>query len=303
MNVASDESDPGRLASALAAAAVPAQFRQALTAAPPDPQPGQLWRARRGDTALLVLLVRVDGAAVEAIPVTLDHGFETEDAVVLEPDVSPLGMRLTVWPHLAKAVPLRVLDRYAGDITLSGFSADPVGAVRAAGRPGRPPVSPADPVVEYRARTLDDAAVLATAPQPAGSGHLPGILAAAGLTPTRLAQVLEVDLPRVLQLRRGQAALDPAQAERLAQIVGLDAEEIMSANPAPPASLVTQAAHPRRRHQVTALAQAKALSEDAAYARVVYGAYALAARATGDTDTDQAWNTRLDRYFELVLDA
>ncbi len=302
MNVASEESPSGRLGRALAAAAVPDQLRQALAATPPDPRPGQLWRARRGDTVMLVLLNGAGGAAVDAVPVTMDPGFETEDAVVLQPDMSSLEVRLTVWLGLARTLPLRVLDRYVGAINLDSFG-DPVGTVRAVGRPGRPAVSPVDPVLEYRARISDATALLATAPLTAGSGDLPKILAAAGVTASRLAQVLEVDLPMVLQLRRGQAALGPTQAERLAPFVGRGAEDLMAANPAPPASLVAQAAHPRRRGQVIALAQAKRISEDAAYTQVLFGTYALAARATGDTDTGQAWNARLDRYFELVLNA
>ena len=63
------------------------------------------------------------------------------------------------------------------------------------------------------------------------------------------------------------------------------------------------AARPRRRAQIVALARAKSISEDEAFARAVFDAYALAARASGDTDSAEAWNARLDRYFQMVLDA
>ena len=85
---------------------------------------------------------------------------------------------------------MRVLENYAGDLKLDGADTDPIGAVRAAGRPGRPAVSPADPVLEYRARIGDDAAFLAAASEPSGSGKLPDILAAAGLPTAELARVL-----------------------------------------------------------------------------------------------------------------
>ena len=47
---------------------------------------------------MLVLLTHVDPTAVDAVPVTMDDGYSTEDSVMLDRDASPLGVSLTVWP-------------------------------------------------------------------------------------------------------------------------------------------------------------------------------------------------------------
>jgi len=303
MNVASGESPADRLAAALAGAAVPEQFRRAFTSTPPDPRPGQLWRARRVDTLMLVLLTQVEPTAVDAVPVTMDDDYSTEDSVVLERDASPLGVSLTVWPELARTLPMRVLERYAGDLELAGASTNPIGAVRAVGRPGRSAVSPADPVLEYRTRTSDDAAFLAAASDPSGSGELPDTLAGAGLPTTELARILGVSPADVLRLRRGERLIGPAEAARLAPVLGLAADDLVAANPAPPDALLAVASRPQRRAQVMALARVKRISEDAAFTRAVFETYAMAARATGESDSAEAWEVRLDRYFQMVLDA
>ncbi len=145
MNVVSGGTPADRLARALAGAAVPEQFRRAFTSTPPDPRPGQLWRARRVDTSMLVLLTHVDSTAVDAVPVTMDDGYSTEDSVVLERDASPLGVSLTVWLELARTLPMRVLERYTADLELSVAATNPIDAVRAIGRPGRRAVSPPIP--------------------------------------------------------------------------------------------------------------------------------------------------------------
>ena len=303
MNVVSGGTPADRLARALAGAAVPEQFRRAFTSTPPDPRPGQLWRARRVDTSMLVLLTHVDSTAVDAVPVTMDDGYSTEDSVVLERDASPLGVSLTVWLELARTLPMRVLERYTADLELSVAATNPIDAVRAIGRPGRRAVSPADPVLEYRTRTSDDAAFLAATSEPSGSGQLPDILAGAGLPTTELAQVLGVSSADVLRLRRGERPLGPAEAARLAPVLGLTADDLIAANPAPPYALLAVASRPQRRPQVVALARAKSISEDEAFTRAIFDAYAMAARASGDIDSAEAWEARLDRYFQIVLDA
>jgi transcriptional regulator with XRE-family HTH domain len=302
MNVASG-SPAERLARALANAALPEQLRRALASAPPDPLPGQLWRARRDDTSMLVLLADVEPTAVYAIPVTMDDSYSTEDSVVLDRDASPLGLKLMVWPELARALPMRVLERYAGDLELPGADTNPMGAVRAVGRPGRRVISPADPALEYRGRISDEAAFLAAASEPSGSGELPDILASAGLPTAELARVLNVSSTEVLRLRRGERLMGSAEAARLAPVLGLAPDDLMAANPAPPDSLLAVASRPGRRAQVVALARVKNISEDSAFTRALFETYALAARASGDKDSAEAWDARLDRYFQMVLDA
>jgi transcriptional regulator with XRE-family HTH domain len=302
MNVVSGESPGDRLARALAGGAVPEQFRRAFTSIPPDPLPGQLWRARRDDTSMLVLLTQVEPTAVDAVPVTMDDDYSTADSVLLERDASPLGVSLTVWPELGKTLPMRVLENYAGDLELDGAGIDPLGAVRAAGRLGRPASSPADPVLEYQARIRDDSAFMAGISEPSGSGTLPNILADGRLRTAELAQILGVSPAEVLSLRRGERPISPAEAARLAPVLGLARDDLVAANPAPPNKLLVQVAHPRRRAQIVTLARVKDISEDEAFARAAFDTYALAARASGDPEGAEAWNARLDRYFQMVLD-
>jgi plasmid maintenance system antidote protein VapI len=303
MNAGPGGSPVNRLARVLASAAVPEQFRRTFTSTPPDPCPGQLWRARRDDTSMLVLLTHVEPTATDAVPVTMDDDYSTEDAVMLAHDASPLNARLTVWPELVRTLPMRVLENYAGDLELDGAGIDPLGAVRAAGRLGRPASSPADPVLEYRARISDDSAFMAGISEPSGSGALPSILAGARLPTAELAQILGVSPAEVLSLRRGERPISPDEAARLAPLLGVAEEDLVAANPPPPSKLLMQVAHPRRRAQIMALARVKDISEDEAFTRAVFDTYALAARASGDIEGPEAWNARLDRYFQMVLDA
>jgi transcriptional regulator with XRE-family HTH domain len=252
---------------------------------------------------MLVLLAHVEPTAVYAIPMTMDDAYGTEDSVVLERDASPLGVSLTVWPELARTLPMRVLERYAGDLDLPGADTNPIDAIRAVGSPGRRAISPADPALEYRGRISDEAAFLAAASEPSGSGELPDILASAGLPTAELARVLDVSSTEVLRLRRGERLIGSAEAARLAPVLGRAPDDLMAANPAPPDSLLAVASNPRRRAQVVALARLKSISEDSAFTRALFETYALAARASGDRDSAEAWEARLDRYFQMVLDA
>ncbi len=107
----------------------------------------------------------------------------------------------------------------------------------------------------------------------------------------------------MLRLRRGERPLGPAEAARLAPVLGLTADDLIAANPAPPYALLAVASRPQRRPEVVALARAKSISEDEAFTRAIFDAYAMAARASGDIDSAEAWEARLDRYFQMILDA
>jgi hypothetical protein len=296
-----DDSPQARLLRALAGAGAPEAFRIAFTSPPPDPAPGQLWRARRGDTTVLILLVGIDASTAHVVPVTLDPDYSDPDAVVLPASASPLASALTVWLRLARELSVRVLDRYVGDLSLPGAAADPGAAVIAAGTPGRQLFSAADPVVEYRARVVDEAAELAATPTLIGSGELAAILKTSDVAVADLVELLGVPLPRVLALRRGKAPLTFEQAQTLAPVLGLDADDLLAANPSPPSPLLARLARPQRRAQVVQLAATRDIAEDTAYETAAFAVFALAARTEGDTGGDAEWDARLDRYFESVL--
>jgi hypothetical protein len=285
--------DADRLRRALAASALRPEVQQALQAAPPEPQPGQLWRARWGQVSELVALVRVTADIVEAAPVTLDVDYADEDAAVVPGSGSPLGVDTVTWIGLRRVLPMVVLDRFLG--------AWPVMSLMTA--TGYPIVNPADARAEYRARIEDELDILAAARwAPTGTGTLADRLRAAGINAHRLVELLDLPPQEALALLRGKLPVTAEQAETLAAVLTISVEDVLDANPAPPAEVVSLLDRPRRRPQVEALARRRGVSEIAARQSAAFGVWRLAARQVGDR-SDPAWDARLDRYFHVVLDA
>lgn len=298
-------SSPGspleRLSRALTAATPPRAVLDALAGDPPNVESGQLWRARRGDRSLLVLLLSAPGGpTVEVSPVTIDQDSDT-DAVLLPPDASTLEAPLTVWLGLARWVPMRTLEQYTGDLELHRSDDGVRAAVVDAGRPGEASFSPADPKVVFRAGLVDSLDELAVAPVPSGTGKLAELLRNSGLGVQELGATLGVPSSVVLELRRGRRPLSVENAERLASAVGRDAEQLLAANPAPPEPLLIWMSQPAQRKKVLALARIKNLDEDTAFVHATYSTYALAARTTGDRDAESAWAALGEQYFQSVL--
>lgn len=294
-----DESSVGRLSRALAAAAPPAAFLDALMELP-EPAPGQLWRARRGSRSLLVLICAVDGATVGLAPVTIADG-STADAVELPAASSELAAPLTIWRRLATSVPIRTLEQYNGKLLLDYPGGDVLDGVVKAGRPGPATVSATDPTLVLAARMRDTLGMLAAAPLPGGTGQLPSLLKAAGLAVRDLGELLGVPGATVLGLRRGQQALSAEQAHTLAPVVGRDADVLLAANPTPPEPLVEWMSQPAQRAKVRQLADARHVDEDTAFADATYSTFALAARIAGDRGAVSAWAALGERYFQSVL--
>jgi transcriptional regulator with XRE-family HTH domain len=290
----------GRLSRALAAAAPPSRLLDALDALP-DVAPGQLWRARRGSTSLLVLVIGVDGAVVELAPITIDDG-SNADALDLPSDASELGAPLTVWRTRVASVPMRSLEQYIGKLLLDHGGDNVLDAVIEAGRPGAAAVSATDPTLVVAARMTDQLAELAAAPLPGGTGELPSLLKASGLGVGELGQLLGVSSATVLELRRGQRAISAEQAQSLAPRVGADPESLLAANPTPPELLVVWMSRPPQRRRIVRLAQNRHVDEDTAFADATYSSFALAARSSGDRGAESAWAELGERYLQSVLD-
>lgn len=295
-----DESPRERLSRALAAAAPPAAVLEALNTLP-DVAPGQLWRARRGSRSALVLIIGVDDAIVDLVPVSVDD-LSNADAVDLPAGASPLGAPLTVWTQLAASVPMRTLEKYLGALQLDHADADVLGAVAGAGRPGPTAASAAEQSVVFAARMADTVEHLAAAPLPGGTGELPSMLKAAGVPMSELGSLLGVPSAIALELRRGERALSAEQARALAPALGRSEEDLLAANPTPPQPLVAWMSKPPQRRRVIALARAKNLDEDRAFAHATFSTFALAARAAGDREADSKWAALGERYFQSVLD-
>ncbi len=244
-----------------------------------------------------MLLVTVTDRSVTAAPVTVDADYADGHALTVPADASPLGVPTTVWIGLTDTVPMRTLDRSAG--RLAPADADVLSAVRGTGQPGAAVVSAAQPVAEYRARLADCMdALAAVSTEIPGTGELRSLLAAAGLKPSRLVE-LGMGTPRALAVSRGTAAVNEQEANALGTELNRTVDEILSANPAPPADLVTWLDRPRRRRHLEQLADQRGIGTDEARVHAAYDVYALAAREPGGSID---WNARLDRYFDLVLD-
>lgn len=281
-----------RLSAALAAAALPSTVRRAWTERPPTPAPGQVWRARWGAVTQLLLILDAQSRSVRAVPVTLDVADADASAAVLPPPSSELAAPLVVWLADETSLPLRVLDRFLGSLTVDTT------ALRSANH-GRPVLTPADERAVHRARLQDALDVFVSARwAPESNGNLKELLRATD--PKQLAQLLKVPDRTIIALRRGRTFLTLEQAERLAPVVGHPVEKLVAANPPLPDELVADLDHPAYRAKVTALAQRRGIAETQAWLTAGFAVAAVAHRQTeGDSPS---WTDRLDGYFALVLD-
>lgn len=287
------ESAPAaRLRAALKSAALPASVRRAWSAPPPSPAPGQIWRARWGRATQLMLIQDTPFRSVRAAPITLNVDAADEEATVLAPECSELTVPLVVWQSYATNVPLRVLDRFLGSVTLE------LPELPTANH-ARPVLTPADERAVHRARLQDTLDVFVTARwAPGGAGNLKTLLSA--VDRKSLGQALGVNDRMVIALSRGKAALNPDQAERLAPLVNQPVEALLAANPSLPEDLVAELDHPAYRAKVVALAHRRGIDELEAWLTAGFAVSAVAHRRTeGDAPL---WTDRLDRYFALVLD-
>lgn len=278
-----DRREDGRGAAALV---VPDAVREAWQSGQQAPAAGQVRRAVWGDVARFVVVLNAEGAYAEVAPLSLEPELASDEAYLLEPGESDLGVQAAVWLGLKKTVPVRVLERFAGAVNI------PLDSLRKL-PPGTPIESVFDPRADERAVLADDMDELAEAPTAAPSlkGLLAGVagadMRAAGFAP-QLA----------LALRRGQQPLTPEQAELLAPLAGVTAEELLEANPALPSDLVADLDSVEGRRWVAALAEERSLTEADARRNVGYGAYALAAREQrGRT----VWIDRIEHYVRSRL--
>jgi len=292
---------PERLRAAMEAAAIPAGAVGAWQGPPPEPEAGQLWRARWENVAQLVLVLDVVGDRVEVAPVSLDVDYADEHSVVLPEDATPLAVEAVVWLGLRRSLSMGVLDRSLGLLAERWRdlrSSAGMNELRRGSRAGA-----ADPRAEYRARLEDAFDVLAAATWvPIGSGALASMIRSAGLGAQELVGLLDTSPQQALAVLRGRAAVTADQARQLSAEIGLAPEEVLAANPSLPTDLVARLDRPRRRAQVRELARRRRLSETEAWRAAAYGIWALAARQTG-ARADPAWDDRLDRYFAVVLNA
>jgi plasmid maintenance system antidote protein VapI len=290
-----------RLRAAAAAARVPAAVVDAWNAPPPDPEPGQVWRARWDTHYQLVLLLAVTGSTVAAVPASLEPDLADDTAEVLAERDTTLGVPLALWRSLSRTLPMRVLDRLAGHVNIAEGALVHGQAKPTPRNVGEPVVTPTDPRVEYRALLEDNMTAFAEASwEPQGAGTLDRMLREAGVGPADLGNALGATPQHALRILRGSAPITEEQAEALAELTGRAVEELLDANPPLPTDLVERLDRPTCRALVTELAHRRHQTEQLAWQSAGYGVLALAARQTGRAKSI-AWDDRINRYFTVVL--
>jgi hypothetical protein len=264
-----------------------------------DLEPGQVWRARWDDVALLVLVASVGERDVRGVPVTIDPPAEGGQSVVLEPLITAFQVPVTAWSGLIRSIPIRVLDTlidmWPTEIARHVVDGPSGGPFPEGTRPGRPIESELDQQSELRAELMDHLDQLCAAPT------LP--METPGIPPRSLATVLgrfdlaalctALDLPQpaVMKLLRGTKALTPAQVAIVADVTGVPVDEIAATARPIAKGLVIEAEHPRWRPTFRQRARRLGTREAEVRLDVCYQAIALAARQTGASRPD--WNARL----------
>jgi hypothetical protein len=256
------------------------------------PAAGQLWRAVREDVTALVVLIAVDVESVTVAPASVDSAGEEVDADALVLDGSVLGVPVTVWAGLRRALPVSVLDRPVDDLGAAVLSriADQASVAEAP--------STALLVDDVRTELADDLDLLAepavdTAFVPADADDAPTSASAVidldAVGPADLDEAVErlgVPLPVVLDLIDGKRPPTPVEADVLREVLGAAPE----AAP-PPLALVVELAQPRWRSLVRQHRQRRGLTEAAARTALAYDIGAMAARQTGEREP--SWSDRI----------
>lgn len=270
--------------------ALAASVRRAWTETPPQPMPGQVWRARWGDHRCLVMIVDAPVRAARIVALTTDVAEADDTAVVLPAGENDLGVSLVAWVGDMAVVPLRVLDRFVGGV-LSSLDEH---SVR-----GHVVLSVSDDRVVLRARLQDTLHMFEQARwAPEQTGSLADLL---GDTDRRsLAGLLDVAPREAIALLRGQRALTIEQAQFVASHVGRGLDDVLATNPVLPEALVADLDLPKYRAQVGSLASLRRISEIEAWRVAAYAVAGVSQRRTDGQET--TWRDRLDQYFQVALD-
>jgi hypothetical protein len=270
---------------------------------------GQIWRATWDDVSLLILVINVEHANIDAAPITLDPGAQDVESFVLQPSLTAFGVDVTLWMGLRARLPLRVLDEIIDEIPASvvaWLTSSQVGSgtrIPQGVRFGQSPSTVFDTALPVRARVEDDLEALRASP------GLPTATEAETPTPT-LASILgkAVDLHTlasalsghgfsqsgVMSLLRGKRPLSPDVVDVIAGVTGVEPSLIASTVEPLPAEFVEEVDHPRWRPLWRDRARDEGLDEAAARLQVSYEIFALAARQTGSQNPD--WSARLAQF-------
>lgn len=283
-----------RLEIAASSVAVPTDVHAAWTGIAPELAAGQIWRARWNDQIQLVV-IRIVEQRPTAMPLSFDRDYTDSTITRIAAAANPFKVPVIAWPEFAQALPIVVFDRFAGLLDPEATAS----LVTEPARSGEGRLVP-HPVRVYRA-LLEDAMEELSAARwyESGSGDLSAILQRANLKVQDVAAVLGATPQRALGVWRGQLALSGEEVKKVAPLLGESTEALLAANPAPPADLIACLEQPVRHRQILAYAARHSVEVPTAYRDLAYQTWALAARQTGQKETN--WNLRLDTLFAAVL--
>lgn len=265
------------------------------------PGPGSIWRARWDDIVQLVLVDTApdDSNRVRVTPVGIGDEDADETTVVVPAEETELNEPLSIWVTLTADVGAIILDRQVA--TMKTYrSVDEVAVAAEAGalRCGYMVANESSPrlaqkkVLEYTIQALTHAARLR-----GGQGTLQERLK--GIALSDLASALDGDTPLAVKLKRGKVALAESQAERVAEALGVRAEELLDANPAPPERLVPIVNDWRRGTTLRAIARRRQEPESEVFKHLAQSVLGLAARGEKRDEVD--WAGRVDTYLQMGL--
>lgn len=245
-----------------------------------DPLPGELWQLEWGGAALLVAVRAILDDGYEVIPVTGEAPEDPAGSVVVERDMSPLGLPLHLWLAAGFDVPLGVFLRPLGRLEPDVLA--PVeGDVQAS----------TWEAALLRLELLEVADELSSAewvPRPATAPVVPlrDLLRASAVRPSDVGARTSVRAADVTAMIQGRREPTDAEARELAAVLGVEVDAVRQPVQLPE-PLVRALERPVHRAAIRLRAARERVSEGLARLAVGRQALAMPARTTvGERDVE-----------------
>jgi hypothetical protein len=264
---------------------------------------GQMWRARWDDAVAMVFIDSFVGGLqnlVRVAPVTIGADLADDGAIVLPSEFTSLSVELSVWPELVTNLAEVVLEQWIADVeTFSSIEQIERAASEGELHRGLPVLNVDGRRAKEKRMLALVVEVLANATRViSGTGQLPDMIAAAGLTVTVLARTIHEANSVALGIAKGSLRITLPQARLLAPTLDSEPIELLQANPEVDGGLVMAITRLSVSSPLRQLAALDRISETDAFEALTRGAMALAARSEG---AESAWDARVNLYFHLRL--
>lgn len=257
--------------------------------ATPRPSPGDLWRARWNEQAGVLLVLEITDDGIRVAPVSFDESPD-ETAMLAPASTNSLSLDIAIWTQDGGVVPPRVLDYKLGDLHAALTDLE-FGTVN---------WGPTDPRTVTRARLLDLRDLLQDAEwAPSETVTIDLATALRGADARAIADILG-SVPRAAALRRGQADLSVDEANRIADVIHVPADDLLAGTQPPlPVELIAAMDTPDVRSLVDQLAARRNADEVQTWRAAAYAVRALAAREHDRREV--RWTARVRAYFDAQL--